>query len=132
MAVTAEIEYDMTTIARRQQQYRDGRKWPWIMLAIIMIGIAAFFVFSPSNTSGQIRGDSNNNNNNKDAAVEKDTTDQQDMEPQEISSGGREITFELSYLDGEEGDAHSDKIVIRTRPEWAPLGVEQFHVSLTC
>jgi cyclophilin family peptidyl-prolyl cis-trans isomerase len=93
------------------------------MLALIMIGIAAFFVFSPShnntNSSPIIRGGDNDNKNKE--------SNQEDQQPDNTSNGGRDITFELSYLDGEEGAAHTDKIVIRTHPEWAPLGVEQFH-----
>ena len=42
------------------------------------------------------------------------------------SNGGRTYTFELSNLDG----GKSGEIVIETRPEWAPLGVEQLHTLL--
>lgn len=42
------------------------------------------------------------------------------------ANGSRIFTFELSSLtDGKEG-----KIVIKTRPDWAPLGVEHFHELL--
>lgn len=44
----------------------------------------------------------------------------------ESADGSRTFTFELSGLnDGKKGN-----IVIQTRPEWAPLGVEQFHKLL--
>lgn len=42
------------------------------------------------------------------------------------SNGSRTFTFEISSLkDGKKGE-----IVIQTRPEWAPLGVEHFHQLL--
>jgi len=44
----------------------------------------------------------------------------------EGADGGRIFTFELSSLkDGKKGE-----IVIQTRPDWAPLGVEHFHELL--
>lgn len=41
----------------------------------------------------------------------------------ESSGGGRIYTFELASLN----DGKTGKVVIQTRPEWAPLGVEHFH-----
>jgi cyclophilin family peptidyl-prolyl cis-trans isomerase len=42
------------------------------------------------------------------------------------TSKGRTFTFEVSSLTG----GKSGEIVIETKPEWAPLGVEQFHTLL--
>jgi peptidyl-prolyl cis-trans isomerase A (cyclophilin A) len=41
----------------------------------------------------------------------------------ESNGGGRIYTFELASLN----DGKTGKVVIQTRPEWAPLGVEHFH-----
>ena len=111
-----EIEYDMTTI--RRQHREEGRRWPWIVLAIILLGVAAVVVFKPHGDS-QIRGNADSGT----TPPEKD----QDIKPKEDTFAGRDITFEVSYLDGEDGQ--TDKFVVRTNPDWAPLGVEQFHVS---
>lgn len=47
-------------------------------------------------------------------------------EADETTNGGRSYTIELSNLtDGKKGE-----IVIETKPEWAPLGVEQLHKLL--
>jgi len=120
-----EIEFDMTTIRR---QHRETRKWPWVLLAIVMLGIAAVLVFVKPQygTQNQIRGNPSDNQKVPEE-TQKENTGGDDTNEKEDPTGGRDITFEVTYLDGEEGA--TDKFVIRTNPDWAPLGVEQFHVS---
>ena len=64
-----------------------------------------------------IKKDSKKNSDTAAAAAAADS-------PQtEGEDGGRTYTLELASLkDGKTGN-----VVIRTKPEWAPLGVEQFH-----
>ena len=44
------------------------------------------------------------------------------------ASTSRLIEFQLGNLDGD--DSHTGSIFIRTIPEWAPIGVDRFHVSV--
>lgn len=117
-----EVEYDMTTIRR---QHREARKWPWILLVLVMLGIGSFFVFvGPTNQ--KMRGnpdaappeqDENKQAADTDAANEKEGN----------TPGVRDVKFQVTFLDGQEGE--TGEFVIRTHADWAPLGVEQFHVS---
>ncbi len=45
----------------------------------------------------------------------------------EEEEGGRLIEFTVNNLDGEEGK--SGTFVVKTRPDWAPIGAERFEVS---
>jgi hypothetical protein len=52
--------------------------------------------------------------------------------PDPASSGfppSRTFAFELGSLEGD--SSQTGTIYIKTRPEWAPLGVGRFHVSLS-
>lgn len=122
-----EQEYDMTTV--RIQHNRETRKWPWVTLAIVMLCIAGFFVFHPTlQKDGQIRGNPTDSDTN--TAEQKQENAPKKENNAANSNGARDITFELSNLDGEEGATGT--FVVRTHPEWSPLGVEQFHVSHVC
>lgn len=70
--------------------------------------------------------DFRNNGEGKVVTGEIKEEKKQDVETNESANKGRTYTFELSSLtDGKTGE-----IVIETKPEWAPLGVEQFHTLL--
>jgi len=62
----------------------------------------------------------------RDGTIETGEIKEVKKENEETTSGGRTYVFELSSLtDGKTGE-----IVIETKPEWAPLGVEQLHTLL--
>jgi peptidyl-prolyl cis-trans isomerase A (cyclophilin A) len=70
--------------------------------------------------------DFRNNGEGKVVTGEIKEEKKQDVETNESANKGRTYTFEISSLtDGKTGE-----IVIETKPEWAPLGVEQFHTLL--
>jgi hypothetical protein len=45
-------------------------------------------------------------------------------------STSRLFEFQVGNLDGD--DSQTGSISIRTIPEWAPIGVDRFHVSVLC
>lgn len=111
-----QLEYDMTTI--RRQRHSAQRKWFWAALVVILLGMAAVLVFVKPLGGQNVRKSPSN------VVLETDT----DVTSEDkTSSSGRDITFEVTNLDGEEESV--DKFVVRTQPDWSPLGVEQFHVS---
>lgn len=109
-----EDELEAMTSVRRPNA--GGRK-PWRALALgtlILAGLIFFLTrFNGSDPKpNQIRDPSNGNNN-----AEED-----------VANGGTEgrlIEFEISNLDG----GTSGTFTVRTRPSWAPIGVERFEVS---
>ena len=123
MVEVTEIEYDMTTIRRQTPPTR--RTWLWAVVVVALIGLAGVLVFVQPFGAQKIRGGTTPTGDTTPAAA-GDGGDESGGD-QEDASSSRDITFEISNLDGEDG--LTDKIVIRTHPEWAPLGVEQFHVS---
>ena len=62
----------------------------------------------------------------KEEKKQEDDDESADANASASAKGGRIYTFELSSLkDGKKGE-----IVIETKPEWAPIGVEHFHELL--
>lgn len=111
-----QFEYDnMTTI--RMQRHSSQRKWFWAALMLILVAVAALLLFvKPLGLSQNVR-------------KSPSKTDANDVKPKEDNNASRDITFEVTNLDGQEGS--TDTFVVRTQPDWSPLGVEQFHVSYT-
>jgi hypothetical protein len=107
-----ELEREMTRRRRRSAQ----RKWFLASLVVVMLAVAAVLVFVKPN-EGQDQESESPSESEPVTDAPSDTS----------SSSGRDITFEVTNLDGEEGS--TGKFVVRTKPEWSPLGVEQFHVS---
>ena len=109
-----QFEYDMTTI--RMQRHSSQRKWFWAALMLILVAVAALLVFvKPLGLSQNVR-------------KSPSKTDTNNVTPKD-NNASRDITFEVTNLDGQEGS--TDTFVVRTQPDWSPLGVEQFHVSYT-
>jgi anionic cell wall polymer biosynthesis LytR-Cps2A-Psr (LCP) family protein len=104
----------MTTIRRQRQSAH--RKWFFAVLAVVLLAVAAVLVFVKP-LGDQVRK----------SPSKTDSDPQDESDTSSSSSSGRDITFEVTSLDGEEGS--TDKFVVRTKPEWSPLGVQQFHVS---
>jgi hypothetical protein len=105
-----QLEREMTTI--RRQRHTAHRKCFLVGLVVVVLAVAAVLVFVKP-LGGQVR----RSPSKTDANPLSDTP----------SSSGRDITFEVKRLDGKEGS--TGKFVVRTKPEWSPIGVEQFHVS---
>jgi cyclophilin family peptidyl-prolyl cis-trans isomerase len=113
------VQDKMTTIRksrREEERRRSVLKWMWLVLVAVAVLLTVLVVVRL-------------NNNNKSSLpakpqVRTPVIDTQETEEYTAEEGGRIFQLELGKIDG---DSSGGTVILRTKPSWAPLGVEQFH-----
>ena len=111
----------MTTIRKSsREESRSPSSSKWMAVLVVVVGLLLTVLVL-------VRL-----NNNKQSSlpakpqIRTPIIDTQETAEYTAEEGGRIFQLELGKLDGTADDA-GGTVIIRTKPSWAPLGVEQFH-----